>query len=312
MTEKDKVQSESTDESNTTETRLEGTTETNTESSVDHDKILKQVEFYFSDQNLPKDKFLWKATQENSGWVPISTIALFSRMRYYRPISEIVEALKKSENLLEVSEDNELIRRKVPLLEPKKEERQSAFARAIYAKGFPEETSSTQEEVEKFFESFGPINEVRLRRADDKKFKGSVFVEFGSLEDAQKFLALDPKPKFGEVELLTMSKQAYVDMKAAEHGFAANANGKRPKKFNAFREMNSQGHNQGNKRKDHYHGQNHYQNKRRKQHPRGPNDRNKEREENDKQDNGNEQSAKSDAKPETKAESTSVAAETTA
>ncbi|CAN6618030.1 la protein homolog [Trichomonascus vanleenenianus] len=197
--------------------------------------ILKQVEFYFSDQNLPHDKFLYKATQERDGWVPISTIAQFARMRKFRPISAIVDALRQSKELLEVSEDGECVKRRLPLVEPKKEERINAFNRSVYAKGFPDETDSLQEEIEKFFETWGEVKQVRMRRTEDKKFKNSVFVEFAELEDANSFLAADPKPKYGETELLTMSKKAYVDMKAEEHGFTITAKGKRPsKRFNAF------------------------------------------------------------------------------
>lgn len=202
--------------------------------SSDHAEILKQVEFYFSDQNLPKDKFLLGLTKENEGWVPITTIAMFGRMRRFSPIEAIVEALKKSEDLLEVSEDSELVRRKVPLETPEESETKDgktqskgaqAFARSIYAKGFGEETATSQYDIEKFFEEFAPVKQVRLRRSDDKKFKGSVFVEFAVLEDAQNFLAKDPKPEFNGTQLLTMSKAAYVDMKSAEHGFTKNARG---------------------------------------------------------------------------------------
>jgi len=247
--------------------------------SQDTQEILKQVEFYFSNENLPNDKFLWKTAQKNDGWVPISTIAMFSRMRRFRPVSVIVDALKESKELLEVSEDNELVRRKVPLVEPKKEEKQEAFIRTIYAKGFGEETPTSQFDIEKFFEQFGPVKQVRLRRSEDKKFKSSVFAEFAELEDAQKFLALDPKPKYdGQPEdLLTMSKQAYVEMKAEEYKFAANANGKH-RKFNAFRE--SQAGNNSQKRKSNDNHRNHQQGDKRRRN-NFKNNRNQEREKKD-------------------------------
>lgn len=202
--------------------------------SSDPKEILKQVEFYFSDQNLPKDKFLLGLTKENEGWIPISTIATFSRMRRFSPLEAIVTALRDSQDLLEVSENGELVRRKVPLDEEAAEDGSSkkpqskgaqAFARSIYAKGFGEETATSQYDLEKYFEEFAPVTQVRLRRSDDKKFKGSVFVEFANIEDAQKFLAKDPKPEYQGNTLLTMSKAAYVDMKSAEHGFNKNAKG---------------------------------------------------------------------------------------
>jgi len=48
----------------------------------------------------------------------------------------------------------------------------------------------------------------------DRTFKGSVFVEFHDTATQQKFLALEPKPKWkGEVELMWKSKRDYVDGK---------------------------------------------------------------------------------------------------
>lgn len=269
--------------------------------STDPEEILKQVEFYFSDQNLPKDKFLFKTTQQNDGWVPISTIATFSRMRKFRPLSAVVDALKQSKELLEVSEDEESVRRKIPLVEPKKEQIEEARKRSIYAKGFPDEHKDLQVELEKYFEKYGPVKEVRMRRTDDKTFKNSVFVEFATVDDATKFLEADPKPAFNDNELLTMSKNAYIEMKAAEHGFANNANGRKSKKFNAFKDQKKRGFNDRN-------GDN---NKRRRFNNRS-NDRNKEKEEQAKNEEGktNDSTAtKEDNATESKENSAAVAAE---
>ena len=75
------------------------------------------------------------------------------------------------------------------------------------------EGMALQAELEEFFEKFGSIVSVRMRRYDPKhpqakKFKGSVFAEFEKPEEMKKFLELDPKPKFKEdgEPLLTMSK----------------------------------------------------------------------------------------------------------
>jgi len=205
-----------------------------TPAEFDADEVLKQVEFYFSDSNLPKDKFLWRTVQSNQeGWVSISTIASFNRMKKFRPLSAVVDALKKSEFLV-VSENGEMIKRKNPILPPSDSDKQSRFQRSIYAKGFGEETSTTQEDLEKFFSQFGKVNEVRLRRDDNKKFKESVFVEFSELDEAKKFLELAEKPKYNDNELLIMSKPAYVEMKANNENFGGNKNHKK-RRFNGFK-----------------------------------------------------------------------------
>ncbi|KAH6666322.1 hypothetical protein B0J14DRAFT_604637 [Halenospora varia] len=177
--------------------------------------IRGQVEFYFGDSNLPIDEFLWTQTDGSANKpVPIATILNFGRMRRYIPlgISAVAAALRES-GFLKVTGDegSEAVCRKTPY-NPKYKENKS-MPRSIYAKGFGEEEPSSQFDIEAFFAPYGPTNAVRLRRADDKSFKGSVFVEFQDEETAQKFLELDPKPLWKGKELLITSKKAYTDGK---------------------------------------------------------------------------------------------------
>lgn len=222
-------------------TETETTTETKATSEEAESKdfapsdVLKQVEFYFSDSNLPKDKFLWRTVQSNQeGWVSIATIASFNRMKKFRPLSAVVDALKTSEFLV-VSENGELVRRKNAILPPKESENQLRFQRSAYAKGFGEETETTQDDLEKWFAQYGKVNEVRLRRDEKKAFKGSVFAEFADLDDAKKFTELAQKPEYNGKELeVVMSKPAYVEMKAQNGNFGGDKNSKR-KRFNGFK-----------------------------------------------------------------------------
>ncbi|KAG4300840.1 hypothetical protein PCK1_002917 [Pneumocystis canis] len=169
--------------------------------------ILQQVEFYFSDSNLPFDKFLWQTSQKNNGWVPIDVISTFKRMHRFRPIEAIVKALRTSQHLLEVDEDGKHVRRKIPLVKPGEDEKAAYIKRSVYVKGFGDETETSQIDIENFFKKYGKINVVRLRREDDGKFKGSVFCEFAELEIKEKFLKTEPKPQYNGKDLLIMSKQ---------------------------------------------------------------------------------------------------------
>lgn len=191
-------------------------------------EIRKQVEFYFSDSNLPMDKFLFsKVGGSENNSVPLELLHSFKRMRRFQPFSAIVEAMKTSDTL-DLTDDNTAVKRKVPLPDDVKVHSEQyakvfadgAMARSIYAKGFcrfGEEGPTTQTDIEAFFEPYGPINSVRLRRTSPEKvFKGSVFVEFKSEEKAKEFLALDPKPKFNDQELLIKSKKEYCDEKVDE------------------------------------------------------------------------------------------------
>ncbi|KAG5438442.1 hypothetical protein PCANB_002931 [Pneumocystis canis] len=196
--------------------------------------ILQQVEFYFSDSNLPFDKFLWQTSQKNNGWVPIDVISTFKRMHRFRSMEAIVKALRTSKNLLEVDEDGKHVRRKIPLVKPGEDEKTAYMERSVYVKGFGEETETSQIDIENFFKKYGKINVVRLRREDNGLFKGSVFCEFAELEFKENFLKTEPKPKYKGNDLLIMSKQEYIDMKSINPGEKLR---KKRVKFNAFKEM---------------------------------------------------------------------------
>ncbi|CCJ29430.1 unnamed protein product [Pneumocystis jirovecii] len=214
----------------------------------DPEAILQQVEFYFSDSNLPFDKFLWNTSQKNDGWVSIELISKFKRMRRFRPIEAIVKALRTSKDLLEISEDGEYVRRKTPLVKPGENEKTAYIRRSVYVKGFGEETKTSQIDIENFFKKYGKINVVRLRREDDGTFKGSAFCEFAELEFKENFLKIEPKPQYNGKDLLIMSKQEYIDMKSANSGDKS----KKKKRFNAFKEMEFNNRlcgNENNKRK---------------------------------------------------------------
>ncbi|KAL4934639.1 tRNA maturation protein LHP1 [Aspergillus undulatus] len=188
-------------------------------------EIRKQVEFYFSDSNLPMDKFLLsKVGGSQNNAVPLELLHSFKRMRRFQPFSAIVEALKTSETL-ELTDNDKSVRRKTPLPESVKDAHDptvvkvfedQAMARSIYAKGFGEENPTTQLDIEAFFAPYGPINAIRLRRHHDKLFKGSVFVEFANEEKQKAFLELDPKPQWKGQDLKIMSKKDYCDEKVRE------------------------------------------------------------------------------------------------
>ncbi|KAH3660324.1 hypothetical protein OGAPHI_006910 [Ogataea philodendri] len=189
-------------------------------------KILSQVEFYFSDSNLLNDKFLFTTQQANDGWVPISVISQFERMKKYRPIETIVEALRQSESLLEVSENGEMVKRKTPLPANQNEVQVAINKRSVFVEYLPEE--ATLDQLIEFFNKFSPVNQVRMKKRD-KKFVGSVFVEFKKEEDAQKFVSASEKPKYGDKELNVISKVSYDEYKAQKFGERRGGRGRKEK-----------------------------------------------------------------------------------
>ena len=193
--------------------------------SSDPAEIRKQVEFYFSDSNLMSDNFLYSKVEGHQNLpVPISIIHSFKRMRHFQPYSAVLEALKESE-ILNVTDNGSCVQRKVPLpdhlkdkpmVEIQKVYEDEAMARSVYVKGFGEEHPSTQFDIEAFFAEYGSTNSVRLRRAGNKMFKGSVFIEFDSDATQKAFLALDPAPKWKGNDLVIKSKKQYCDEKVED------------------------------------------------------------------------------------------------
>ncbi|GFR42570.1 hypothetical protein Agub_g3468, partial [Astrephomene gubernaculifera] len=185
-------------------------------------KVLKQVEFYFSDSNLPKDKFLKeKIAEDPEGYVAINVIAAFGRMRDTLKLTattpaEVPEAtvaavadMLSGSSSLQLDESKTKIKRKEPLAN-EAEIARAVDARSIYARPFP--MDATVDAITEFFSGHAPVNCVRMRRhMRSKMFKGSVFVEFASLEDAEKVMA--QSLEFAGAPIRMLKKMEYVESK---------------------------------------------------------------------------------------------------
>lgn len=156
--------------------------------------------------------------------VELKLLHTFKRMRHFQPFEAIGQAIKDS-TFLELTDNDTCVRRREPLPESIKDQADEntvrifedrAMPRSIYAKGFGDEEPRTQFDIEAFFAPYGPTNAIRLRRTDNKLFKGSVFVEFADENLQKKFLALEPPPKYKGRELKIMSKKTYCEQKVED------------------------------------------------------------------------------------------------
>jgi len=174
------------------------------------EKIKEQVEFYFSDSNLPKDKFLRaQCALSDEGYVSLALIGTFSRLRALTEDAEqIKEAIKNSE-FLKVDSTGTMIRRITPLPED-----DTSGSRTIYVKGFDAEKGYSLEDVQTVFSKFGKMLSVRIRRTIEKKQKPSCFVEFSSAQEAQ--TAAAATITFKDVPLAVLMKSDYQQKKKEE------------------------------------------------------------------------------------------------
>ena len=176
-------------------------------SSIDpnlQQKIKKQVEFYFGDSNLPRDKFLQaEIAKDKEGWVSLPTILSFNRMKALTTDKSLVlEALKES-GLIEISKDGNMIRRISEI------KNSNPLERTLFVSGLKKESSL--EDLEKYFEeSCSGLASIRmLRTREDHSFTGNVFIEFGSIDDMTSSLQ-----KLKAIEgLNVMTKSDYFALK---------------------------------------------------------------------------------------------------
>jgi len=167
--------------------------------------VLKQVEHYFGDANMRKDKWLRaEAAKDAEGFVDISHICKFNRMKSLNAtdITAVADVMAKSDNLV-VSEDKTKVRRKNPL--PTEDD---SDERTVYMKGFPED--SALEDLQAYVAGLGDFKVlmVTMRRLPNKKFKGSVFVELSTVDEAKAVCAMTDL-KFKESALEVKSKGSW-------------------------------------------------------------------------------------------------------
>lgn len=186
--------------------------------------IIRQIEYYFSENNLRRDKFLIsKVAESDEGWVDISVLLTFNRLKTISDDAAVIaEAVKKSNHgTVQVSEDNQKLRRhpENPLPEFNESRRKELQARTAYAKGFPLDSTLTIL-IDYFHENFENVEQVQMRKYFEPKsknylFKGSVFVVFKTRENADEFVN-KPELKYKEKDLLRYTQAKYIESKKKE------------------------------------------------------------------------------------------------
>merc|ERR1711935_983803 len=187
--------------------------------NTDAKKVIRQVEYYFGDSNMQRDKFLQdEVAKDAEGWVPLTTMLKFKRLGdlVNGEANSIVASLKASKSdLVEIASDELKIRRnpelKVPAFDDNYKRQQKA--RTCYVKGFG--VDETLDVLQDYFDSYG-LESVFMRRVPlSKQFKGSVFVTFKTQQNCDDFMN-EAETKYKEEVLNKMTKAAYYESKKDE------------------------------------------------------------------------------------------------
>uniref|UniRef100_H3A0D9 Uncharacterized protein n=1 Tax=Latimeria chalumnae TaxID=7897 RepID=H3A0D9_LATCH len=166
-------------------------------------KMVLQVEYYLSDENLAKDAFLLKHVKRNKmGYVSIKLLTSFKKMKHMtKDWRTTAFALRHSE-LLEVNEEGKKVRRKVPVPESLLAQPSSRLLLVWNLQESSTERSARKNGIElalKTFSAYGTIGTIRILRpgkelpTEIKKYtykypelgsKECVLVEYEDLESA--------------------------------------------------------------------------------------------------------------------------------
>uniref|UniRef100_A0AC35EV17 Uncharacterized protein n=1 Tax=Panagrolaimus sp. PS1159 TaxID=55785 RepID=A0AC35EV17_9BILA len=155
------------------------------------EKIRKQIEYYFDDINLYKDRFLKSFHEEAVGrWIPIDILLTFKHLRELTTSrAEVIDALRYRSELVEVSFDDDCVRRNPQKPEGNHDEVLKDYKRrSVYIGGFPLDT--TFDELKVYLEMYGNVPSFVTRRdGETQQFRGSIFATFETEQLAQQFLA---------------------------------------------------------------------------------------------------------------------------
>lgn len=178
-------------------------------------KVIRQLEYYFGNANLSRDSFLMGEMEKDNGWVDIETMLRFKRLGEIvgGQASIIIDSVQDgASELVELNDVKTKIRRKpnMPLPEFDEHYKRDQNSRSCYVKGFKidEENGFNFEKIQEYLEAFGSES-VHLRPfiRSEAPFR-SVFVTFGSLEQAIGFL--ENKTIVNGVSLEKMTKSDYL------------------------------------------------------------------------------------------------------
>ena len=133
------------------------------------------LQYYFSDVNLSKDKFLKDLLGKEDGWIAIETLLTFNRLKQLTETqADIVDAFENGKSeLIQLNESKDKLRRTKPLPEVDDEFRRTYRLRTVHLNGFPK-VGTTLDDLIEFCSQYGTVESVQMRRFNDKSFKVSI------------------------------------------------------------------------------------------------------------------------------------------
>ncbi|NXE11914.1 LARP7 protein, partial [Lophotis ruficrista] len=144
--------------------------------------IAKQVDFWFGDVNLHKDRFLREQIEKSrDGYVDISLLVSFNKMKKLTTDGKLIARAVKSSSVVELDLEGTRIRRRQPLGEQPKD----VDSRTVYVELLPKNVNHSW--IERVFGKCGNVVYISIPRYKSTGDpKGFAFVEFETKEQAEK------------------------------------------------------------------------------------------------------------------------------
>ncbi|XP_050390466.1 la-related protein 7 [Patella vulgata] len=153
--------------------------------------ILSQMEFYFSDSNLQKDRFIkHEIDKDQQGYVDLSLFLKFNKIqKMTEDLTLICKAVSKSEKL-KLNEDRSKVKRVSPFVE---RDIADIDSRTVYVECLPRNVD--HEWMKRVFSECGVVNYVSLPKFKSTgDTKGFGFIEFETRKAAEKACELLNNP----------------------------------------------------------------------------------------------------------------------
>ena len=127
-----------------------------------HQRIIDQVEWYFSDENLLKDSFLMKHIHRNKqGLVSLKLVASFRKVKSITKDWRAVQSSLLHSSKLELNDDHNKVRRIAALPEVD----YSHILRTVIIQNYPV-PQPLQKDIEREFSKYGEVSLVRILHPD--------------------------------------------------------------------------------------------------------------------------------------------------
>ncbi|XP_017006136.2 la-related protein 7 [Drosophila takahashii] len=147
--------------------------------------IRSQMEFYFGDANLSKDRFLRRYVEQDP-YVPLEIFLTFNKIKTLTQDAEQIAKALSNSQLLELDETKLKVRRRTKL-----PDHRDVNDKTLYVEALP--ANATHDWLKEVFSRYGPVAYVSLPHyPGTRKIKEFAFIEFeksGSVEKAVKAFA---------------------------------------------------------------------------------------------------------------------------